>query len=240
MLALLGGLATTYTYFVANAGQREATWLGQEMLARFRARLVCRVQDAVTDALATKDCEELARVAAGIERKVQFAADRQREAIHSLLRLAPQEESLVTRLNDEVDHGVRQELERAKEILLWQARHLGLEGIPPSPAKEPDEWGQKAQAMIPSRLFRGPVSHHFHLHRLTVQEREEARSWQKEHARLYRALGVVANYWVDGKRTVADIADLVELETGKRNVELLVKHFNLLDRLGLMALQRTI
>jgi hypothetical protein len=94
--------------------------------------------------------------------------------------------------------------------------------------------------MIPSRVFRGPVSPHFHLHKLTVQAREEARAWQKEHARLYRALGVVANYWVDGKRTVADIADLVELETGKRNVELLVKHFNLLDRLGLMALERAI
>lgn len=240
MLAVLGGLATTYTYFVANAGQREATWLGQEMLARFRARLVRSVQDALTDALTTKDGEELAQAAVRIERKVQFAADRRREAIYSLLRLAPQEEGLVTKLNHEVDHAVRQEMERAKEILLWQARHLGLEGIPPLPAKEPDEWEQKAQAMIPSRVFRGPVSPHFHLHKLTVQEREGARSWQKEHARLYRALGVVANYWVDGKRTVADIADLVELETGKRNVELLVKHFNLLDRLGLMALQRTI
>jgi aminopeptidase YwaD len=237
MLAVLGGLATTYTYFVANAGQREVTWLGQEMLARFRARLAHAVQGALTDVLATKDGKDLAQGAAHLERKVEFAADRQREANRSLLRLAPQEEGLVANLSREVDHAARMEVERAREVLLWHAQHLGLDGIPPLPAREPDEWERQGQAMLPSQVFRGPASPHLHAHRLTVQEKEKVHAWQKEHHRLYRALGVVANYWVDGKRTVADIADLVELETGQRNVELLVKHFNLMGRLGLVTLQ---
>jgi len=237
MLAVLGGLATAYTYFVANAGPREAAWLGQEMLARFRARLVRSVQDALTDALATENGEELAQAAARIERQVRFAADRQREAIGSLLRLAPQEGGLVASLSQEVDRAVGQETERAREVLLWQAQHLGLEGIPPLPPKKLDEWEQQAQTMVPSRVVPGPVPVGPHMHKLTVQEREEAHAWQKEHRHLYRSLGVVANYWVDGKRTIAEIADLVELETGQRNVKLLVKHFNLLNRLGLMGLQ---
>jgi len=239
MLSVLGGLATTYTYFVANAGQREATWLGQEVLARFRARLVRTVQDALTNALAAKDGNELAQAAGHTEVKVQFAGDRQREAIRSLSRLASNEEDLVTSLSGEVDRTVRQEMERVREVLLWQARNLELDRVPTLPAKEPDEWERQAQAMVPSRLFRGPVTPHFHMHKLTMQERDETYAWQKEHDRLYRALSTVANYWVDGKRTVADIADLAELETGQRNVQLLVKHFTLLDRLGLMDLQAT-
>jgi len=237
MLGMLGALATTYTYFVASAGPREAAWLGREMMARFRARLARSVQDGLTAALATENGEELAQAAVGMERKVQFAADRQREAIDSLLRLAPQEKQLIADLCQEVDRAASQELDLGRQALLGQARHLGLEEIPRPPAREPDEWEQQAQAMVPSRLFRGPVSPHLHTHRLTAQEREKARAWQKEHLRLYYALSTVANYWVDGKRTVADITDLVELETDKRNVELLVKHFRLLDRLGLMALQ---
>jgi hypothetical protein len=237
MLAVLGGLATTYAYFVANAGQREVTWLGREMLARFRARLAHSVQGALTDVLATKEGEDLAQEGALLERMVEFAADRQREATRSLLRLAPQEEGLIANLSREVDQAAHTELGRAREVLLWHAEYLGLDEIPPLPAREPDEWERQGQAMVPSRVFRGPASPHLHRHKLTVQEKEELHAWQKEHHRLYRVLGVVANYWVDGKRTVADIADLVELETGQRNVELLVKHFNLMGRVGLVNLQ---
>jgi len=234
MLAVLGGLATTYAYFVANAGRREAIWLGQEMVARFRARLARSVQGILTDAFAAQDGEGLAQAAARIEKRAQFAAERQREAIRSLLRLAPKEEWLVTDLSHEVDCAVRRETERAREVLLRQARELGLDEMPSPLPKEPDEWEQQAVAMVPSRVFRGPVSPRAYMHKFTPQEKDQVRAWQKEHRRLYYGLSTVANYWVDGKRTVVDIADLVELETGQRNVQLLVKHFNLLVRLGLM------
>jgi len=91
--------------------------------------------------------------------------------------------------------------------------------------------------MVPSRKFRGPVPSGFHLHKLTPEERETAYAWFKEYGRLYHRLGTMANYWVNGERTVAEIADLVELETGQRNVQLLVKHYSLLAKLGLMALR---
>jgi hypothetical protein len=50
-------------------------------------------------------------------------------------------------------------------------------------------------------------------------------------------LSTVANYWANGERTVAEIANLVEMETGKRNTELLVRHFALLGKLGLIRLR---
>ncbi len=77
------------------------------------------------------------------------------------------------------------------------------------------------------------------MYKLSSQEREEAHAWQKACGQRYYYLSVVADYWVNCRPTVADIADLVALETGQRDVEMLVKHFDLLDRLGLMALART-
>jgi aminopeptidase YwaD len=237
MLGVLGGLATTYAYFLANAGRREANWLGNEMLARFRARLARMVQDALTDALAAKDGEELSQAATRLSKQAEFARDRQREAFRTLLRLAAQENELVTHLQAEADWAVKHELEGTRALLQRQAQELGLPNVPPPPQKEPDSAGKEATTLVPGRLFPGPVSPGAHLHRLSAAEREEARAWQKEHRKVYDAMATVANYWVDGKRTVAEIADLVELETGKRDVRLLVHHYKLLKQLELMSLR---
>jgi len=236
MLAVLGSLAPTYAYFVANAGEREVVWLGHEMIANFRTRLTRVVQDTLTDASEAENGKDLAQAAARLDKRTQFAADRQREAIHSLIRLAPQE-ALAAALTSKVNRAAREEMERAREALQWYARDLGLKEIPSLPPQEPDEWEQQAVSMVPSRLFRGPVPIRSHVHKLTPQERDELHAWLKECGRAYGLLSTVASYWVDGERTLAEIVDLVELETGQRDVQMLVRHFDLLIKLGLMALR---
>ena len=236
MLAVLGGLATTYAYFVANAGEREAAWLGHEMAARFQTRLARTVQNALTDASEAENAHNLAQAAENLEKKARFVTDRYQEATQSLLRLAPHN-TLAPRLKSEADSSLRRETERAKKVLFSYAQDLGLEDMPSLPPKELDEWEQQALGIVPSRKFRGPVPSGFHLHKLAPEERETVYAWFKEYGRLYHRLGTVANYWVDGERTVAEIADLVELETEQRNVQLLVRHYNLLAKLGLMALR---
>jgi hypothetical protein len=237
MLGVLGALATTYAYFVANAGRREVDWLGSEMLARFRGRSARSVQGALTDALATKNGEELVQATARLVKRGEFTAERQREAFRSLLRLAPKERGLVTDLRSEVDRIMNHDVERARAALLRHAKELGLSEVPPPAHKEPDEWDRQAATLVPGRLFPGPVSPGAHMHKLNAAEKEEVRGWQKEHRAIYYGIATVANYWVDGKCTVAEIADLVELETGKRNMPVLVRHYNLLARLGLISLR---
>lgn len=237
MLGMLGGLATTYAYFLANAGSREVDWLGNEMLARFRARLAHMVQGVLTDALAAKDGDELSQAAARLIKRAEFAGDRQRVALGTLLRLAPQETALVADLHAEVDRSVDEELVRARAAVQRQAQRLGLPGVSSASQKQPESWDREAATLVPRRLFPGPVSPGAYIHRLSPEEREEAHSWQKKHHAVYRGVATVANYWVDGKRTVAEIADLVELETGKGDVQLLVRHFKLLARLELMSLR---
>jgi hypothetical protein len=45
-------------------------------------------------------------------------------------------------------------------------------------------------------------------------------------------LTALALYWADGQRSVLDIAGLVELEAGVRNVEFSLFYFRLLEKLG--------
>jgi hypothetical protein len=47
---------------------------------------------------------------------------------------------------------------------------------------------------------------------------------------------VLAEYWADGRRSALEIVDLVEMETGIRDAELIVSRFEMLQRLGLMEL----
>jgi hypothetical protein len=50
-----------------------------------------------------------------------------------------------------------------------------------------------------------------------------------------RTLPSLAEYWADGQRTALEIADLIEMETGIRDVALVVRYFELLGKLGLVT-----
>ena len=90
--------------------------------------------------------------------------------------------------------------------------------------------------MVPKRLYRGPVSLCAYLHRLSDEDRERLWKMRKERKRVFYTLPTLATYWADGKRSLLEIADLIKLETGQRDVELLVDYFRVLDKLGLVTL----
>jgi hypothetical protein len=52
-------------------------------------------------------------------------------------------------------------------------------------------------------------------------------------------LSTLALYWADGARSVLEIADLVELESGRRDVELILTYFQLLEALGFVTFRQT-
>ncbi|HNT06289.1 MAG TPA: DUF4910 domain-containing protein [Anaerolineae bacterium] len=236
MLGIIGGLATTYAYFLANAGDAEARWLGQEMSARFRARLARDVQAVVTDALVLPDAGKVALSWQRLERQMTFLVDRCREAMATLLRLAPGETSLVQGLQDDTVQAGAAELARVRGLFESRIRELGGASLVP-PAVEPSEWDLEAATWVPERKFPGPVAVGAHMSRLGAEDREKWRKWLKEHRVEYGATTTQADYWVDGRRSVAEIVDLVECETGLRCPEVLVEHFHLLEQLGLMELR---
>lgn len=213
-----GTLAGAYAYFVANAGAREVAWLAREMNARFEGRLARKLQSAVTAALGGAAPE-----GSPWEQRVAFRIDRQEAALHSLRRLDPH-------FDPRPWCAAAQAIgtaawERARDVLDdWQPADVAL-------LHEDDA------RLVPARRYRGPISLEPHLRRLPPDEREAVRAALKPHGAFLGLPADVALYWADGRRTLAQVLDLVELETGVRDPAGLASYFKLLARLELIDLR---
>jgi len=210
-------VAGTYIYMLACAGPPEAAWLAGEMNARFTARLARELQSAATAALAGRP-----PVGAPMGERVAFRVERQAAALADLRRLDPG-----------FDPAPHQQGAAATAELLWAQSRRALEGWRRAerPSLDP-----AAAALVPQRRFRGPLSLRPHLGRLPTAERAEAEADLRRHG--FDGLPAdVALFWADGRRTLGEIVDLVELETDVREPYGLLHYFTLLARLGLIELE---
>ncbi len=237
MLSRVGRLSATYAYFLANAGHEEATWLGYEMVARFKRDVVRFVQEKVTEATnisREEETEKLGETIAFLRQKVAYLVEYEQQALVSLKRLIP--EIAVEGWQEEVAEFASRELARGEEAIGVLARGRDWAERPEASERELDEWEEKAARIVPRRLYRGPVSLRPYLHQLSEEERERWWQMRQEHKKGFRILPTLAVYWADGKRSLLEIADLIELETGQRDVELLVEYFQTLAKLNLVEL----
>jgi hypothetical protein len=210
-------LAAAYIWFVANAGPHEAAWLARELNARLVRRLARELQSAVTAALGG----ELPEGAPWAER-VAFRLDRHGAALASLSRLDPA-----------FDPAPYARAAAAQVEPLWAAAGDVLTTW--HPAERPALAPQDA-VLVPRRRFRGPLSLQPHLARLPTAERDALAAQVREARALGGLIADIALYWADGRRTLAQILNLVELETDVRRPEALAAQFKLLARLGLVEL----
>jgi hypothetical protein len=167
---------------------------------------------------------------------VAYLASRERGALSTLRRLWPAGDALIADLQHEVTIAAEHELDRVLSVLAQRVSALDLGALPPVVRPEPDEWVTQAEAMTPRRRYPGPVSWHDHQRLLSPEEREHWRKLVEAREKGGHTLPILAQYWADGERTVLEIAELVELEAGQRDVELLVEHFRLLAKMGLVEL----
>ena len=213
MLSRVGKMAATYAYFLATAGEREALWLGREMLARFKSRVVRTIQEGWTEVSEGKERGWPRLVA-----KVEYLLERERQALRSLKRLAPVK---VAPLEKEAASFIKRELAALPQTKTGKIERPGGEGL----------------KVVPWRLHKGPLPIEPYLSRLTHEEREGWWQLSHPHGNALWYLLPQALFWADGKRTLGEIVDLVEMETGKREPELLEGYCRLLDKLGLLELR---
>lgn len=231
MLARAGTLAAAYAFFVAHADQAEATWLAHEMQARFQARLARLAQAQITamwDSAAPAASNDALE---SLERQAAYAVERHKEALETLIRLWVGIGPLVEILGSEAARMVRVALEGARRAAGDRIRFLGADGLS-EPPEEPDEWEQKAAAMRPGRLYCGPASLRSALHKLPPEMRDAWRKSVETRRAGGHTLPTLAEYWADGRRTALEIVDRVEMESGIRDAELIVRYFEILYQLG--------
>jgi len=215
MLARVGCLAAGYAYWLAQAGEGEARWLAHEMSSRFRRQVIGALQDAITHA---DDEDNGGREA--VRRRLEYWIARHREGLQSLQRLAP---IAVARRKAQDTRFARSEWTRVSDLLPERP-----------PLASPEVAGVH---MVPRRQFRGPVQVEGVVAQQNATIRDRWWHLQQRFRKVALVLPPLAQYWADGQRTVAEIADLVRCETGHEATELLVEYFSILAELGLVEVR---
>ncbi|MBN1660713.1 MAG: DUF4910 domain-containing protein [Anaerolineae bacterium] len=230
-LARAGTLAAAYAYWIASAGADEALWLGYEMTARFKAQGASTAQEAVTRLMTLQEGNDLGQCVDDADRRLAYHLDRHQAALHTLERLAPVG-CLLADLSRQARAVAAHELGWVRDAAGLRAAHLGLDGMPEAAQVEWSELEQQAAALTPVRQIPGPVSLRDLQARLDQEDREAWRKLQKERQGQMHTITSLGIYWADGERTLLDIADLVEMEAGVRDMELLLRFFEMLEKVG--------
>jgi hypothetical protein len=218
-LARSGVLAAVYAHFVADAGEAETTWLAHEMLSRFQIRLARIVQSAITEQIEL----ETSNASGRLIRRSTYQLERFKVALSTLGRLWPG----IGPTADTIYHDAKRYIDLA---LVRASARLG----PDAMERELDGWEQKASQFIPVRHYRGPGISIGSMATLTPAQRQ---AWREFCAgrRGASTIQVMAEYWADGERSGLEIIELVEMETGVRDAEMVVRTFELLRTLGLIT-----
>jgi len=107
----------------------------------------------------------------------------------------------------------------------------------PAVKAELSELEREAQRVVPLRKYRGFFSVQ-DLHKdLPEEQRKELQELEKRHPQVARLLPIHALHYADGKRSLLEISRLAEYETGKRDLEFLVRYFGLLRKADLVELK---
>ena len=224
-LARSGALAAVYAHWLASAGMREASWLGHLIVQRYATQASQRASVSV---------EKPSRDIPGFAQREEFFAGCTCQALTSLQRLAPVPDQTVSDWKATVLQDCRREI-------TW-AETMGSHDLSASPSEaqttaESTDWHAEAAGLVPCRLWPGPVDVGLSLQALGQSSLESFWRFSDQAGAVLHDGAALMQYWTDGKRSVAQITDLVALEIGKPVGDLALRYFKLLVDAGLMAWQ---
>jgi hypothetical protein len=237
-------MAAAYLYFWASAGPREAAWLAERM-GGYLARAASSLVDAEAGRLPGET----------ITRKLGFLADRKTESLRALARGFGGREAghWLPRLEREAREVAAREEGRLRDIaaaldlgpagLVLTAAiggsdpaRAGSGGADPAAASDPSSarWLELAGS-VPRRVYPGPIDLRTALGGLPAERQV---FWRAIRRANEKGSGVADQliFWMDGRRTLTEAAELLELETGFRNEVFTAGFVDLLLETGLLTL----
>lgn len=224
MLHRVGAITATYAFFLANASFEEARWLAAEIAAGFGPALHDGLSRALSAATPAGSPEELAEFQLScrirdIEALVAYVETERRAEYQAVVA------------------GLSEEMQQSAATQLRIAR-LGNPGGEAGTAADQNALSDRAQAMVPVRLYRGPAPLGLRgfLHLLTPAERNEWRLFVKAHTDGSKIDSLLL-YWADGRRNILDIARKIQLETGYFDLEFAVRYMEVLQKIDFIRLE---
>jgi len=247
MLERTAVLTATYAYFIANSSLREAIWLAHESFARFKRTLALSLQAKLTrflDNLSTNEAQVEGFIS-DLGKYSNYMASTHAESTKAIMGLV--EEKHRKEFSRDLTHLVSEThafAKKERQETIVTLRHLipkpGNSRKPSTKKLRISPFEKRAVKTVPKRIFRGSIefwSFRFLMTRLPKKYWEDLWALKKRlRAHQTEVLPALAVYWVDGRRTLKEISDLVYFETGKHALEELVSIFRLLEKAKLMEL----
>jgi hypothetical protein len=231
MLSASAAIAASYAAFAASGGEEEARWLASEMTSALKLAITEEMQRELTSGLesgaASRD------KLAALRKKLSYMLERKKDALAHLGRLGLKTED-VHEAREQANEWVRREFADAEKSYLSLLRRAGREST--------EMKSDGLRSLVPSRVIKGPsglsmVARSFWV-KLNKRDREKVWQLFRRHEKTPRVFTALSWFWVDGKRTLAEIAELVEMECGVRDDGLLEGYYLLLEKVGLARITR--
>jgi aminopeptidase YwaD len=198
-----------FTYFLAAAGPAEKRWMAEVALTRGFTQVGAAATQLVDRIATARSADDLSRLLQQSTARIDYTVERQSTAVRSA---APLDKGLA----DLAAFGGQQKT-RLQGLIRERATELNLGAIQPFvPARNPE-----AESIVVRRKRLGTIT----LDNLAQDQREGfpgAGFW---------GVPVSALYWCDGKRNLAEVIRLTELEMGPQTMDF-VGYFKFLERKG--------
>ena len=204
-----------YTYFIAAAGPAEKRWMAELALSRGYNQVGAAAAQLVDRVALARTADELGRLLNQTPERLDYTLDRQTQAVRSAWSL----ESGLAALSAFTE----QQKTRLEGLIRDRATALGLGSIQPiAPSRNTE-----AATIVVRRKRMGTIT-------LDDLPREQREGFP---AASFWGVPVSALYWCDGKRNLADVIRLTELEMGAQTFDF-VGYFKFLERHGYVEFVR--
>jgi hypothetical protein len=206
-----------YTYLIASAGPAERRWMAEVALTRAYTQVAAFASRSLDRIAAATTAAQLSELLAQGYATVDYTRDRESRAVQSAA-------DLPEGLTDLAQFADRQRA-RIDRAVQDRAAALRLGHIAPAPPPQPQH--AEAAHIVVRRTRLGTIT----LDDLPAAEREGFP------AASFWGVPVSALYWCDGKRTLAEVIRLTELEMGPQTFDF-AGYFRFLEKHGYVEFVR--
>jgi hypothetical protein len=247
MLKIVGKITATYCYFLANLSDDELFWLANEIVTRGKIRVTNRSQKiikSVTDYLGNKEktkqekTQFIAEILGRIEQEYSYNQDLELQTLESLRNLANSktEQNAVQEVLEQYENNLAISVDQETQYIKNFIHHFSEQKGISLKNQEKKHQKMKGEDLIPKRIMKGPITSLFLLD-LSYQQRKELKSIEDQFSKMKHTFQS-ALFWIDDKRSIGEIANLIQNEHKKSSVEFLIKMLKKYEEFGLLKLEK--
>lgn len=217
----LSFLNAAYLYCIANAGFDEVPWFAGLTFARGVKVITEKATEAETKVRSAKDGAELGKsLADGIER-IEYYTGLQKQAVESIERIVQADKkaaarTAISRHTSSLDEFGRSMTRSLRALADTRSKTESIALV--MPVKQESTWEKEAATIVPKRFLPATLF----LEEIPFTEWKEVTS--SPHWWSANNPASASWWWVDGKRNLAEIKKLCELESGQP-----ITNFNLIN-----------